>query len=123
MLGVAACAVVVWMDKVADKHDKRRVEVEVEEKFEFSDIKRLGKPIWLVGLVAFCQEVVMYPYISIISPEMLQIKYGYSEEQAARIVFLPFVISPFICVPLGYVIDITGRRVLYCKSLVSLILQ
>lgn len=79
----------------------------------------MGFPIWTMSVVVFFVYSVIYPYISNVSDAMLVIKYGYTEEQAATIVFLPYVISPFLCPPLGWLIDKVGKRVQFCKSQVQ----
>jgi hypothetical protein len=76
----------------------------------------MGLPIWLMCVIIFMQDSVVFPYISNLGTPMLVIKYGFTEEQAASIVFLPYIISPFLGAPIGYIVDKSGHRVLYCRS-------
>lgn len=121
-LGFAFCClswicgvILVAIDSYADKVDKKKAALGDDEKFKLSDVRQLGIAIWLMSLIIFFYDSIVFPYISNLMNPMLQIKYGFSEDKAATTVFLPYIISPFLCAPLGYLIDKTGRRVLYCK--------
>ena len=68
-----------------------------------------------MSAIIFFYDSVVFPYISNLANPMLQIKYGFSEEKAATIVFLPYIMSPFLCGPIAYLVDKSGHRVLYCN--------
>jgi hypothetical protein len=115
LVSVLGAIVVVVMDAIADKKDKVQAKISEDEKFHCADLLELGRPLWLLIAADFCQEITMYTFISVISDPMLVIKYGFTEAEAARLIFLPYTLSPFICIPMGYLIDRTGRRVLFSK--------
>lgn len=105
----------VVIDAYADKVDKKKAAINDEDRFKLSDVRHLGWPIWLFSAIVFFYDSVVFPYISNLSNPMLQIKYGFSEEDAATILFLPYLISPILCPAIGYLVDKSGKRVLYCK--------
>ena len=68
-------------------------------------------------LVASCVLVycVIFPYLSNITNVMLQDKYGYTSDQAGPANFLPYLISAFLCAPMGFLIDKVGKRAIFSK--------
>lgn len=44
---------------------------------------------------------------------MLQGKYGYTLAEAGSTCFLPYLISAFLCAPVGYMIDKVGMRAIF----------
>lgn len=63
-----------------------------------------------------CVYCVIFPFLSNVMNKMLQEKYGYDSAKAGSANFLPYLISAFLCAPMGYVIDKVGKRALFSKS-------
>lgn len=125
--GFAICCVsvlagigIVCLESRANKIDKKKSTVGQDDKFKWSDVKLLGFPLWIMSFTVFFVYCVVYPYISNVCNAMLVIKYGYTEDEAATVVFLPYLMSPFLCPPLGILIDKVGKRVQFSKYRVIL---
>lgn len=104
------------MDAYADRVEgKKAIALTEEEKFKFSDLTKLGKPFWLLTVSCLLIYAVIFPFISTNANQMLQIKYGFTSEEAGFYYSLPYLISAFLCAPFGLVIDKVGRRALFSK--------
>lgn len=122
-LGFAIC-LVSWVtalllaavDAYADRVEgKDGIHLTEEEKFHLKDIKEFERPYWL--LVASCVLIycVLFPYLSIVCAQMLTDKYGYDSVKAGHVNFIPYLISAFLCAPMGFLIDKVGKRALFSK--------
>jgi MFS family permease len=122
-LGFAICCLswlmailLACVDAYADRVEGNKViKLTDEEKFHFRYLKKFERPYWL--LVASCALIycVLFPYLSNLGVSMLEIKYCYDTTSAGSTNFLPYLISAFLCAPMGFLIDRIGRRALFSK--------
>ena len=74
------CALaLIALDSYADRVDRRQAALTDEDRFHIRDVKYLPKPLWLICVIAFFWDSVVYTFISNIMQPMMVYKYGYSE--------------------------------------------
>ena len=83
-----------------------------DDRFQCADLRRFRLPFWL--LVASCLVTYMsvFPYVQTASG-LLQEKYHFSADEAARLFGIPWFISAGLCPFLGLGIDKVGRRCVF----------
>ena len=104
------------IDAYADRvENKKAIALTEEEKFKLADLKKFERPYWLLSASCVLCYCVIFPYISNLSNMMLQDKYAFSNTEAGFYYTLPYNISLFACIPMGLLIDLVGRKVLFSK--------
>ena len=101
----------VALDKKADTVDKTTAGpvLTEEEKFRFRDIKTFNLSFWLLCFSCVIVYMAIFPFIQV-SSKMLQVKFGFSEEEAGSLFGIPYTISAATSPFLGLLIDKVGRR-------------
>lgn len=114
VMAICLATIDAWADKVEGKSG---IQLTEEEKFHLKDIGKFEKPYWLLVLSCVLVYCVIFPYLSNIGIVMLEGKYGYTKKEAGSTCFLPYLISAFLCAPVGYLIDKVGKRAIFSKYL------
>lgn len=122
-LGVGVCLLsllgtisVILLDAWATKRDKSdATSLMSEERFKMRDLFDLSLPFWLVVANCACLYSTVITYL-IISPGIIESKYGFSTSQAGQIFMLPFLICAVLSPLMGIYIDKNGMRGKFSKS-------
>lgn len=71
--------ILAGIDAYADRvENKQAITLTEDEKFKISDLKKFERPYWLLSASCVLCYMVIFPYNSNLSNQMLQIKYGFS---------------------------------------------
>uniref|UniRef100_A0A0K2UWK7 Lysosomal dipeptide transporter MFSD1 n=1 Tax=Lepeophtheirus salmonis TaxID=72036 RepID=A0A0K2UWK7_LEPSM len=107
------CALILgWMDKRAECLLKSNSQ-EQEEVINILDVFTYPCSFWLMCGVALAYYVAIFPFISLGQVFFMK-KYGFNTNDANFITGLIYLISAPASPLFGYLIDRTGRNVLYC---------
>jgi len=112
------------MDKYASiklkEHDQLEIEETKAEKVRLSDVTRLPLSYWLVCIVMLTFYSSVFPFLSFGS-DFLQLKHGYSADEAGKIMGLLSFVAIFLSPIFGLAIDAIGKRV-YLVNIGNLLL-
>ncbi|PAA71267.1 hypothetical protein BOX15_Mlig023589g1 [Macrostomum lignano] len=82
------------------------------EKIELRDITRFPLPVWLLCIICVAYYVSVFPFISLGEVFFLR-RYQTSPDAADAITSLPYIVSAVASPICGFLIDRTGRNVLW----------
>jgi MFS family permease len=106
------CAIfLIMLDKRADKVDRTESTKILSEsdKFRWSDIKTFNRSFWAICVSCVLVYMAIFPFIQVAS-DMLQKRFGFTEEEAGGLFGIPYTISAATSPFLGILIDRFGRR-------------
>lgn len=103
----------VILNRKAEKSDpSSKVKLTEEEKFKFSDIAQFKLPFWFLTGSCIFTYMSVFPYYQLAS-KMIQMKYGFNEDQAGKLIAIPYYISAGFSPIFGFTVDKIGRRVIF----------
>lgn len=118
---ICAC-VLALMDKRAERL-LRRGEGEETEVVSLTDVKDFKPIFWLIALICIAYYVAIFPFIAL-GKVFFERKYNYDPSNANMVNSLVYSISAIASPILGYLVDRTGRNVLWvlisiCATIVA----
>jgi len=124
LVGFAVCVfsfivvwLLVWLDWWAAKKDGVSAELGEDEKFKWSDLRQLkGRAYWLLTISCIFGYMSIDGY-SAYSADMLDTRFGFSDDLAATIYTVPSMVSIIVSPTIGFIVDRYGRRVRISKCL------
>jgi MFS family permease len=96
---------------LVDNKYKEYLKTPLAEQFHWKDITNLPSLFWMLVLTAFGTYGAVLPFISFAS-EMIQQKWHVSDIEAAHITASLYLSAAFVMVPLGFLIDRYGHRMI-----------
>lgn len=120
----------ISVDAYAEKKNPNAQKATIgdDEKFKWSDIISFKTSFWLLAVSCVVTYASVFPYIQIAS-DLIQKKYGFKEDEASNLCFIPYwfsaVLSPFM----GFGLDRYGHRailisissvILICAFIISM---
>mmetsp|Transcript_8026 Transcript_8026/g.18928 ORF Transcript_8026/g.18928 Transcript_8026/m.18928 type:complete len:568 (+) Transcript_8026:286-1989(+) len=100
---------------------KSQSEANLEEQpVRLSDVATFPVSVWLIFLItiAFYSSVFVFLQNGV---QFLEQQYGYQEKQAALYMSLPYTVSAAACPIFGYLVDKTGRAILWILLAMSML--
>lgn len=91
-----------------------------DEKFKWSDVWSFKTSFWLLTVSCVVTYASVFPFIQIAS-DLVQKKYGFDEDEAGNLCFIPYWFSAALSPFLGFGLDKFGHRAILI-SLSSVIL-
>lgn len=106
------CALVLgWMDKRAQRLLKRN-DNPGGETAKLSDVKTFKTTFWMVSVICVAYYVAIFPFIALGKVFFMK-KFDYTAEEANSVTSLVYMVSAIASPLMGYLIDKTGRNVLW----------
>lgn len=106
------CALVLgWMDKRAQRITRRN-DNPSGEIAKLSDVKTFKVSFWMVSVICVAYYVAIFPFIALAKVFFMK-KFDFSAEDANTVTSMIYTISAVASPLMGYVIDKTGRNVMW----------
>lgn len=109
---------------IMDKRRSRilRHDLEEQEKIEIKDVTKFPVTFWLITIICVAFYVTIFPFISV-AQVFFQKKFAFDAGAAASLQGIPYLFSAAASPILGFMIDRTGRNVIFITlaSVITLI--
>ena len=107
------CAVILAaLDKRAHRIMKRDEVVTATEVVRFRDIKDFNLSFWYLAMICVLYYVCIFPFVSF-GTVFFKRKWSFDESEANGVDGIIYTISAVVCPIFGYLIDISGRNILW----------
>jgi len=107
------CAIILGgLDKRAERILRRSEGVASTEVVRFKDITDFNISFWYLTLICVSYYVCIFPFVSFGSKFFIE-KWSFSNSQANAVDGIIYTISAVFCPAFGYLIDLTGRNIIW----------
>ncbi|XP_063696106.1 major facilitator superfamily domain-containing protein 1-like isoform X1 [Culicoides brevitarsis] len=111
VMSMLSALILGWMDKRAERILRRNNNASGEIA-RLSDIKTFKISFWMVTVICVAYYVAIFPFIAL-GKVFFERKFGFEPEDANTVNSIVYIISAFASPALGFVIDKTGRNVMW----------
>lgn len=119
-LGSLLCVLILgWMDLRAERVLNRRAENPNDVPFKLTDVRHFSMTFWLVSIICVTYYVAVFPFIAL-GKMFFERKFDFSPEDANLVNSIVYIISAMMSPLLGFLIDKTGRNLMWVISSIIL---
>jgi len=105
------CSIILaWMDGRRSKLLGLAVPADEGEVVQISDVKSFPVSFWFLSLACLAYYGAIFPFVSL-AQDFFKVKFGFTTQQANKIIGLIYLVSAPASPLLGLVIDKTGRNI------------
>ena len=109
------------LDRRAERIMRRSDQPVIAEVVRFSDIKHFDRSFWYLSVICVTYYVCVFPFVSL-GTVFFKRKWAFDETQANGVDSIIYTISAVVCPLFGYLIDYSGRNVIWVFASAALTL-